>query len=222
MARPDRESMRDERRWRTDRLESFSDGVFAIAVTLLVLEIGVQGDWRADPLRAVLGLWPEYLAYIVSFATIGAIWLGHSAVTSYLQGTDRVLSRVNLLVLLAVSFLPFPTKLLGQFLSEERGERVATTMLGLNLFLASLLLYVFWRTALARGHVAPDADDVDLALVTRRLTPGLLGYGVLIATGLAFPLVAVGGYLLVALALVLPSPWRRRRTTEGSEAAAGT
>jgi uncharacterized iron-regulated membrane protein len=118
----------------------------------------------------------------------------------------------------------FPTKLLGQFLFEETGERVATTMLCLNLFLASLLPSVFWRTALARGHVAPDADDADLQLVTRRLTPGLVGYAVLIALGLAFPLVAVGGYLLVALALVLPTQGRRRRPITGrrSRATDGT
>jgi hypothetical protein len=97
-------------------------------------------------------------------------------------------------------------------------------MLGLNLFVASLLLSVFWRTALARGRVTPDADDADLQLVTQRLTPGLVGYAVLITLGLAFPLVAVGGYLVIALALVLPTPGRRRRPIMGrrSRATDGT
>jgi uncharacterized membrane protein len=158
----------------------------------------------------VLALWPEYLAYVVSFATIGAIWLGHSIVTHHLRSTDGRLTRLNLLLLLAVAFLPFPTKLLGQFLSQESGERVATTLLGLNLLLASLLLAAFWRSARGRGLVDPDAPDEDLTLLTRRLTPGLAGYVVLIAIGLFKPLVAVVGYLLIAIAVINPLPRRRR------------
>jgi uncharacterized membrane protein len=194
----------------TGRLEAFSDGVFAIAITLLVLEIGVRPDWQGNPLGAVVDLWPEYLAYVVSFATIGAIWLGHSAVTHYLEYTDPYLTRLNLLLLLAVSFLPFPTSLLGEFLSSESGERVATTVLGLNLFLANVLLGVFWRSARGRGLVHPDADDEELTLVTRRLTPGLAGYVLFIGVGLFKPFVAVVGYFLLALALTVPRRRPRR------------
>ena len=97
---------------RTARLEAFSDGVFAIAITLLVLEISVPAHAEDDLLGAVLDQWPSYLAYFVSFATIGAIWLAHTAVTEYLDHADRWLMRINLLLLLFVSFLPFPMKLL--------------------------------------------------------------------------------------------------------------
>jgi uncharacterized membrane protein len=69
------------RGFRTGRLEAFSDGVFAIAVTLLVLDITVPGDAGQHLLRSVADLWPSYLAYVVSFATIGAAWLGHNAIT---------------------------------------------------------------------------------------------------------------------------------------------
>jgi uncharacterized membrane protein len=202
--RPDRSRVT----WQTGRLEAFSDGVFAIAITLLVLEIAVAPDWASDPLGAVLRLWPQYLAYVVSFATIGAIWLGHSAVTRYLDRADAYLTRLNLLLLLAVSFLPFPTKLVGEFLSRASGERVATTILGLNLLLASALLALFWRSARARGLVDPDADDQELTLVTRRLTPSLAGYVALIGLGLFRPFAAAVGYLVVALLLILPPPRR--------------
>ena len=72
------------RGFRTGRLEAFSDGVFAIAITLLVLDIAVSGDVGQHLLKSVAELWPSYLAYLVSFSTIGAVWLGHNAITEYL------------------------------------------------------------------------------------------------------------------------------------------
>ncbi len=190
--------------WRPGRLEAFSDGVFAIAITLLVLDIGVEQAGDSDPLAAVLSLWPQYLAYLVSFATIGAVWIGHTAITHHLDHVDPFLVRTNLMLLLTVSFLPFPTRLLGELLSRESGQRVATVVLGANLLLAALLLSVLWRAAVRRGLVRPDADDREVSFLTRRLTPGLAGYAAFIAVGFLFPLAAVVGYLLVAIALIVP------------------
>ena len=108
---------------RTGRLEAFSDGVFAIAVTLLVLEISVPADEGDDLLEAFLDQWPSYLAYLVSFATIGETWLRHTTITDYLHGVDTVFVRLNLLLLLLVSFLPFPTGLVAEHIHEEVAER---------------------------------------------------------------------------------------------------
>lgn len=117
-------------------MEAFSDGVFAIAITLLVLEIAVPAGSGGD-LLAVLGdEWPSYLAYFVSFASIGAVWLAHTVITEYLDHANSVLIRLNLLLLLVVSFLPFPTKLLAEYVKESEAERVAATVYGINLFLA--------------------------------------------------------------------------------------
>ena len=74
---------------RTVRMEAFSDGVFAIAITLLVLEIGVPEGAGDDLLDALLDQWPSYLAYLVSFATIGAIWIKHTVMTEYLDLARR-------------------------------------------------------------------------------------------------------------------------------------
>ena len=93
---------------RVSRMEAFSDGVFAIAITLLVLELSVPEGSEGHLLRAVLDLWPSYLAYIVSFATIGATWLGHNSITHYMHGANATLLRLNLALLLVVSFVPFP------------------------------------------------------------------------------------------------------------------
>ncbi|WP_406300824.1 TMEM175 family protein [Embleya sp. NBC_00888] len=97
---------------------AFSDGVFAIAITLLVLDIAVPPGSADDLAHAVFEQWSSYLGYVVSFATIGAVWLAHSAITEYLEYANIWLMRLNLLLLLAVSFLPFPTKLLSEYIRE--------------------------------------------------------------------------------------------------------
>jgi uncharacterized membrane protein len=185
-------------------MEAFSDGVFAIAITLLVLEIGVPSDSGDHLLRAIADEWPQYLAYVVSFATIGAGWVGHSAITHYLVAVDPVLLRINLLLLMVVSFLPFPTRLLAEYIGEDLPERVAATIYGLTLLLAALLLSVLWRYGLRERLVRPDAADEEVQTLTKRLTPSLAGYVVLIVIGLFFPIVAVLGYLALALFLLVP------------------
>lgn len=201
-----------KRALRTARLEAFSDGVFAIAITLLVLEIAIPAGSSDDLLQAFLDEWPSYLAYVVSFSTIGAIWLAHSAITEYLDRADGLLIRLNLLLLMVVSFLPFPTKLLAEYIKEDEAERVAATVYGLNLLLASLLVAVLWRYAVAERLVRPDADDEEIQVLTRRLTPGLAGYAVLIGVGLFAPIVAVIGYLAIAVFFIVPIRQLRRRS----------
>lgn len=200
-------------RLRTGRFEAFSDGVFAIAITLLVLDIAVPLDASDHLLSAVAAQWPVYLAYFISFSTIGAIWLAHSAITDYLEHTDPMLSRLNLLLLLFVSFLPFPTRLLAEYTGEMLGERVAVTLYGVNLFLAAVLVSVLWRYSVRQGLVRPDADDEEVQTLSRRLTPSLGGYVVLIAIGLVFPTVAIVGYLVIAIYLIVPFGLVRGRKT---------
>ena len=201
-------------RTRTARLEAFSDGVFAIAITLLVLDLAVPASPNSVQrlLHAVGGEWPGYLGYIVSFATIGALWLGHSAVTDYLERANTTLLRFNLLLLLFVSFLPFPTRLLSAYVTKGEAEKVASTFYGLTLLVAAALLSLLWRYALHARLVRPDIKDEEVTLLTQRLSPGLAGYGLFIVTGLFVPAAAVIGYLVIALFFLLPVPipWRRR------------
>ena len=175
------------RRLTTGRMEAFSDGVFAIAITLLILDVAVPAGSADDPLRAVADEWPSYLAYFVSFATIGAVWLAHAGITEYLDRADATLIRLNLLLLLVVSFLPFPTHLLAEYQGHRDAERVAATIYGLNLLMASALVWVLWRYAVAERLVRPDADDEEVQVLTKRLTPGLAAYVVLIGVGLFSP-----------------------------------
>jgi uncharacterized membrane protein len=196
---------------RTARLEAFSDGVFAIAITLLVLDLAIPATPHSTKhlLGAIGDEWPGYLGYIVSFATVGALWLGHNAITEYLDRADTALLRLNLLLLLFVSFLPFPTRLLSDYVTKGEAERVASTFYGLVLLAAAGLLSVLWRYARHARLVRPDAKDEEITLLTQRLTPGLAGYGLVIVIGLFFPVAAVVGYLIIAVFFLIPVrvPW---------------
>ena len=189
----------------TGRLEAFSDGVFAIAITLLVLDIALPAHAAKHLLHSLGGLWPTYLAYVASFSTIGATWLGHNAITEYLERVDPAFVRINLLLLLVVAFLPFPTKLFADYIDHKTLERITATFYGVTLLLASTLLLLLWRYAVRKQLVRPDADDEEIQLLTQRLTPGLVGYLVLIAAGLFDPIIAVIGYLAVAVYYIVPS-----------------
>jgi uncharacterized membrane protein len=196
---------------RTARMEAFSDGVFAIAITLLVLEIGVPSGSEDDLLTAVIEQWPSYLAYLVSFATIGAVWLEHTVVTEYLDRATSVLIRLNLLLLMVVGLLPFPTRLLGEYIGAYEPERVAVTIYGLNLFLISALMSLLWRYAVREQLIRPDAADADVKMITKRLTPGLAGYVAVIVLGLFLPVLAVLGYMAIAVYVIVPFGALRRR-----------
>jgi uncharacterized membrane protein len=197
------------------RLEALSDGVFAIAITLLVLELAVEPDAEAHALRSILEEWPSYLAYVTSFMTIGVVWMADSRITGALRTADGTLYRLNLLVLLLASFLPFPTKLVGDFVDEERAERVAVVFYGLTLLalavaVALVVRYVFGRRELLKEHV-----EDSVAAEAARYRPSYVYYGVAIAISLLLPFVGVALYLAIALYLAVPARTIRRLARAG-------
>ena len=198
----DADTPRARRSLGTGRLESLSDSVFAFAATLLVASIAIHPPGGA--LAQVLRAWPSYLAYIVSFLTIGAAWLAHTALTDRLARADRILLRLNLLVLLVVVFLPFPTMLVAGSLHHTGSERVFVTMYGLNLLAiraAGLALDAY----ASRGHLySPEGEGEELQSEQRGLLPIVIAYGVAILLGLALPSVAVALYFALAVYLVWP------------------
>jgi uncharacterized membrane protein len=200
----DRGDATARRRYRTNRLEAFSDGVLAIAITLLVLELSVPEIGEGNLIDALLAQWPEYLAYLVSFATIGAIWVAHSAVTEYLQEVDPTMLRLNLLLLFFVSLLPFTTRLLAEYFHIEDAERVAVTIYGLNLLLASVVLSGMWQWARHAGLVSDVDRDEEVRYLTRRLAPGVGGYVAILVLGVFQPTLAVLGYLAIAIFFLVP------------------
>jgi uncharacterized membrane protein len=203
-----------ERLLPTGRLEAFSDGVFAIAITLLVLELHVPTGHEA----LVKGLeheWPRYLGYFVSFAFIGGVWIAHSNMTRFLKAADPDLMRLNLVLLLFVSFLPFTTAIAATHLFASNlsfhgltvsstAERVAVVLFGLNLTLAALMLYLMLRHAGRAPDVAADdlAEEELQAFAQQRRSAVLLQAAATIV-GVFLPLLAVVFYLALAIFYVI-------------------
>jgi uncharacterized membrane protein len=189
----------------TTRLEAFSDGVFAIAITILVLEITVPAGAEDDLLGAIADQWPSYLAYLVSFATIGAAWLKHTAITDLMPHTDQVFLRLNLGLLLFVSFLPFPTRLVAENLEANDGaERVAVVFFGLVLLAISVFLALLWRYALAEGLLDPSLGREDTQAIGTAMAPSFGFYALAILAALVVPKLAVVGMLVASVVLAIP------------------
>jgi len=148
----------------------------------------------------------------VSLATIGAMWSVHVVITEFIDRATGTLLRLNLLLLMTVSFLPYPTRLLGEHIREEKPERVAVTFYGLCLFACAVLVSVLWRYVVGAGLVRRDAADEEVQRLSQRLTPGLAGYVVMIGLGLFLPFLAVLGYLALAVLIMVPFRFRRRRS----------
>ena len=184
------------------RMEAFSDAVLAIAITLLVLELAVRPP--GSPLEQFLRGWPSYFVYLVSFLTIGAAWIGHNSLTDDLDHVDRIFLRLNLLFLLSVAFLPFPTRLVGEALDKGTAwQRVAVTVFGLTVLTTRLLFAAMDAYARREGlrRSTPDSDLED-AQKKFRITVG--AYAAAIALGLLVPRAAIVLYFAVAVFLVVP------------------
>jgi uncharacterized membrane protein len=193
----------ETRHWDTSRVEAFSDGVFAIAITLLVLDIHVEPSQYDDLRQALLDEWPTYLAYVTSFLTVGSVWLAHHNLYTQLRYVDPVLLRLNLVLLLVASFLPFPTSVLAEsFDASDDAERTAILFYGATALLIELLLraavnYAKSKPQLTHAH----ADGKELpAHKPWREGVNTVVYSVAILLGVfIFPRLAALGFFIVAI-----------------------
>src|SRR5437764_3797848 len=142
------------------RLEAFSDGVFAIAITLLVLTIPTPHDYRH--LGTVLAeQWPAYAAYMVSFAVIGIMWLNHHTVFGHFERVDRNLVYVNLTLLATVVFVPYPTGVFGEALQRGEGERVAAVFYSIVMTVNAFAWAALWLYGSSRRRLLGDSLPED-------------------------------------------------------------
>ena len=188
----------------TARIEAFSDGVFAIAATLLVLEISVGSTPGAQLGHELVTIWPSYLAYVTSFLTIGIIWINHHHNMRVIDRADRTFMFVNLLLLLDIAFIPFPTKLVADYLNQA-GERLAVIAYAMTLLVMAALYTIWWRYArTGRRLIAPSASEAELRAIDRGFSPGLPLYLIVFVLAFVSPLAAVILSLALA-AFYLPS-----------------
>jgi uncharacterized membrane protein len=165
-----------------DRLVFFSDAVYAIAITLLVIDLRLpegSGELSNAALaQAIWAMWPQLLSYVLSFLVIGSFWSNHHRKFRYIEGYDRRLIQINLLLLMVIAFIPFPTSLLG-----ESGNATATIFYAATIVVASLLSVLLWwyplTHNLARDNV--PASERRLGILRPSLTAAVFGLSMLIA-----------------------------------------
>lgn len=199
----------------TERVAAFSDGVFTIAITLLVLEIQVpevnpaEGTTNTQSLAsALLALWPSYFAYIFSFVMIGSFWANHHYVFQFYERSDRIFKLFNLLFLMSISFLPFPTAVLARYITDAQQRQTAIILYELALFLSVVAWVLIWLYA-SRGHrlLNKDLDGKFAAHLTRMYTATGVLYG--LALVLSFWNGIAGLALGVGLTLLYLLPQKR-------------
>jgi uncharacterized membrane protein len=204
------------RHWGTSRVEAFSDGVFAIAITLLVLDIKIGPSDFDHLTHALLSEWPSYLSYVTSFFTVGSVWIAHHNLFTRLKYVDAALLRLNMLLLMAAAFLPFPTAVLAEALNaSDRAERTAIAFYGVTVLVIELLLVAGVRHVASHPDLLSEPSDAESLPVRRKHERRgwfrTLAYPAVIAFGIiAFPKVAAIGYLVVAAEGVLRLGGKRR------------
>jgi uncharacterized membrane protein len=189
------------------RLEAFSDGVFAIAITLLVLDIHVPDPGETADLATALGSqWPSYVAYAVSFLTIGIIWINHHAMVRRLQAVDFGILTWNLLVLMSVGILPFTTALMAAYLKEGQGDHLAAAVYAGSFLLMSLAFAAMNRHILFRKTrlLAFDRDEERRRQILRRGIMGLVPYAVATALAAVSPVATLAICAAIAIFYALP------------------
>jgi uncharacterized membrane protein len=192
----------------TTRVEAFSDGVFAIAITLLVLEIRVPHDTAPGALvAALLHLWPSYLAFLASFLTIGVMWINHHRLFSLVGKTDQALLGLNLLLLLGEAFLPFPTAVVAEHLVGS-DARAAAIFYNATFVVIAICYNALWRYISTReGILRPDVDHQSVHGITRQYAFGPLYYLAAMLVAMISPIISL--ILNVALAVFFALPARR-------------
>jgi len=179
------------------RVEAFSDGVFAIAITLLVLTIA-QPDNYKDLSHQLAARWPSLAAYVVSFAVIGIMWLNHHSLFGSFERIDRGLFYLNLLLLLTITFLPYPTGVLGKSLALGEGTRTAAVFYAVTMAVNACAWSALWLYASGRRRLLKDSfPEEERALATLLFTIGVVLYT--LAVGVAF----LNAYAFLALQAAL-------------------
>jgi uncharacterized membrane protein len=182
----------------TGRVEAFSDGVFAIAITLLILAVGIDKAPHGNLGTYLVNLWPAYLAYAVSFVTIGIMWVNHHLLFQHFARVDRPMLLLNILLLMLIAFVPFPTRVAAEFARSDVDRRNAALLYGLTMTTTAILFVALWMYG-SRRLLRADADPRVVSGITRSYLPGTPLYAT--ATLLAFVNSVASLVMFAAIAL---------------------
>ncbi|RAG86913.1 DUF1211 domain-containing protein [Streptacidiphilus pinicola] len=204
------------------RVEAFSDGIFAIAITLLVLQLTVvnpsQVTTSKDAWSQLGHLWTAYDAYLVSFLVIGIMWLNHHTVFSYVARVDRGLLVINLVLLLVVAALPFPTALVSDWLNQPGPAEVAVAVFSCFMVVHALAFQSLWWWLTRTGHLFDRRVDVEAARQTRRrFALGTVVYPILVGLSFVSPVLTLGLHFALAVYYAfnqLPIPLKPDASTD--------
>ena len=191
------------------RLEAFSDGVFAIAITLLIIEIKVPSHAElaaAGGLWPALGTrWPSFVGYVISFLTLGIMWANHHAIFQYVRRADRRFLLVNVLFLMGISFLPFPTAVLAEYLPSLADRRTAVVLYGTTLVAIAVLFNWVWWTGIGDPRLLGEQVDLEgLRTISRRYRLGPAGYLAALALAPVSVWLTLGLHGILALLFARP------------------
>lgn len=184
----------------TARLETFADGVFAIAATLLILNVSNTAAHSSNDLGAtLLHIWPSYIGYGVSFLTIGIMWANHHTLMSQIGRTDRRFVMLTIGLLMFIAFVPFPTRLVAEQI-RDNDALPAVLAYGATMTMAAVFFFSVWLYASHGGRLLkPDADPRTVRGITRTYLPGVPLY--LISTLIAFASPSVSVVMFAAIAI---------------------
>jgi uncharacterized membrane protein len=177
------------------RSVTFSDGVFAISITLLILEIKPPAD-VSHLLHGLVELWPSYLAYALTFLFIGQVWANHHVMFDHIRSADRVVLLLNTLLLMVVAFLPFATSVLAEALREGQGERTAVAFYGIAFDVTALTFNAVWQYARRQRLLSDALGPAGEAAISRRFQLALAWLAIGAVLGALVP--AVGVAVIVA------------------------
>ncbi len=168
----------------TGRLEAFSDGVIAVAITLLVLNLQVPAEPQHHSLATYLGhTWPQFAAYVVSFITIGIVWINHHSMLTRLARGDHTILVLNLFLLMTIVLLPFATNVVASYVQAGRDEHLAAAVYSGSLLLMALAFSLLnWSILIRRPHLlGPPLEEAERRRVLRRALTGVIPYVIALA-----------------------------------------
>jgi uncharacterized membrane protein len=197
----------------TTRLEAFSDGIFAIAITLLILEVRAPEAHDARELwRALAGQWPSYVGYVLSFLIIGIMWSNHTHIFRLIRRSDHLLGMINLLLMMTIAFVPYPTAVLARNIDNAATRGPATVFYSAAILITALPWSWLWMHALRAGLVEGPVEERDR--VTAGFRFGWVPWLITTLLAIFLPSLAMAGIGLLALHwMIFPGrqQWRRRK-----------